>query len=170
MRELRLDQPLPGQLHGLGRARRRHHDRAAVRARGGAREHRGRSDLLEAEQAEELAEPRQGLLEHPGEGVVGRVAARDAGPAVDEHDSRVGDERVDGGADVLGLVADDAVARDDVAGVLDPLAEPLPVRVVVRGAAVTDRDDPDRDRALFGRGGVMRVGAHAVDRRYPAPP
>ena len=42
----------------------------------------------------------------------------------------------------------------------DPLVEPAAVRVVVRRAAVADRDHGHGDRAELGRGGPMRIGAH----------
>jgi high-affinity iron transporter len=56
--ELRLEQLLPRELNGLGRPRHRDDDRAAIRSRGRAGEHRRSADLLPAQHAEELAEPR----------------------------------------------------------------------------------------------------------------
>jgi high-affinity iron transporter len=75
VRELRGEELLPGEAHGLRRAGHRHDHRAAVGAGGRAGEHRGGADLLVAEQAEELAEPGQGLLEERRERVVRRVAS-----------------------------------------------------------------------------------------------
>ena len=75
VRELRGEELLPGEAHGLRRAGHRDDHRAAVGAGGRAGEHRGGADLLVAEQAEELAEPGQGLLEERRERVVRRVAS-----------------------------------------------------------------------------------------------
>ena len=47
----------------------------------GARQHRGRTDLLEAQHAEQLAEAVELLLEERRDGLVGRIASRDAGAA-----------------------------------------------------------------------------------------
>ena len=70
------------------------------------------------------------------------------------------DELVDRRADLVGLVAHDAIARHDRSRGLGVLAQPEAVRVVVGGAGVADRDDADRDRASLGGGGAVRVGAH----------
>jgi high-affinity iron transporter len=74
MGELRFEELLPREANGLRRAGHRDDDRAAVGAGGRAGEHRRRADLLEAEHAEELAEPRERLLEQRGERVVRGVA------------------------------------------------------------------------------------------------
>jgi high-affinity iron transporter len=73
--ELRFEELLPRQANGFRRAGHRDDDRPAVRAGSRAGEHRRRADLLEAEHAEELAEPRERLLEQRGEGVVRGVAS-----------------------------------------------------------------------------------------------
>jgi high-affinity iron transporter len=75
VRELRPEELLPGEAHGLRRPGHRDDDRPAVRAGGGAGEHRRGTDLFEAEHAEELAEPRERLLEQRRERVVRRVSS-----------------------------------------------------------------------------------------------
>ena len=65
----------PTRANGFRRAGHGDDDRAAVGAGGRARQHRGGADLLEAEHAEELAEPRERLLEQRGERVVRGVAS-----------------------------------------------------------------------------------------------
>ena len=75
MGELRFEELLPRETNGFRRAGHGDDDRAAVGAGGRARQHRGGADLLEAEHAEELAEPRERLLEQRGERVVRGVAS-----------------------------------------------------------------------------------------------
>ena len=53
-------------------------------------EHRGRADLLEAEHPEQLAEPRQPLVEERVDGFERAVAARDAGAAGRDDDVDAG--------------------------------------------------------------------------------
>jgi len=74
MGELRFEELLPREANGFRGAGHRDDHRAAIRAGGRAGEHRRGADLLEAEHAEELAEPGERLLEERGERVVRRVA------------------------------------------------------------------------------------------------
>ena len=75
-------------------------------------------DLLPGEHAEELAEAVDPLLEHPGDGVVGRVARGDACSAIREHRLDVVALRSIGQdlADLLRFVRNDPVVDDLVPG------------------------------------------------------
>src|SRR5207302_42371 len=81
MAQLRQQQLVEGEPAGVGRARERHDDAAGVDAHLRARKHRGDTDLLVGEDAEELAEARQALVEQRRHRLERRVARRDAGAA-----------------------------------------------------------------------------------------
>src|SRR5262245_63556422 len=72
--ELRDQQLLHGQPNGRFRARQAHDDVACGEAGARAAHDRGRSDLLIAEQAEELAEAVEPLLQQAADGFVCTVA------------------------------------------------------------------------------------------------
>src|SRR3970282_1221141 len=130
VRQLRDDELLQREPAGIGRARQGEEDAPLDYAALRAREHRRRADLLVGEHAEQLAEPREPLVEERLDRLVRRVAARDPGASREDEglDRRRGATRADDRRHLGGLVLDDGVARDAVARRFQELPGERPAR------------------------------------------
>src|SRR6516165_5349322 len=142
--ELVHEDPLPGVAARAGRARQGEEVGAAGDAgRRPALDRRG-ADLVVAEPAEELAEPRDFLLVDAVEGLRCHIAPGAAGRYYDV-DRPIGDPRPKLRDDLLLLVTDDASCGDMVAGGRGEIGKSIAGAVLRRVAGVGDRQQRDVD-------------------------
>src|SRR3970282_1865452 len=115
--QLRDDELLQREPAGVWRARQGEQDPPLDHTSLRAGEHRRRADLLVGEHAENLAEPREPLVEERLDRLARGVAARDPGASREDEglDRRRGAARANDRGHLSGLVLDDGVAGDAVA-------------------------------------------------------
>src|SRR6266850_6099343 len=131
MRQFGDDQLLQRQPAGIGRARQREKDATLNDPALRPREHGRRADLLVGEHAEELAKTAQPLVEERLDRLEGRVAAGDARASREDESlyRRRGTARADHSGHLRGVVLDDGVSRDAMAGRGQELADERAARI-----------------------------------------
>src|SRR6267378_5326881 len=169
--QLGEDELLHREAAGVRRSGDAEHETAMIDARLGTGQHGRAADFLKREGTEQLAETRQGSLEHRDERRDRHVAFRDARPAV--RDDRVTGPRglFDRVEDLFRFVLYDNVEQDRMPRAEEEIANQLAGLVGLRRATVGNRDDA----ALHGCGRVLLVllryrhGPDALeeDRRRP---
>src|SRR5260370_776019 len=133
MPELGQQQPLHRKPYRRLRTRERHDDLAGGEARRGAAHHRRRSDLLEAQHPEELAEPVEPLLQQCIDRFERAVARRDASAAR-------GDDRLRARIAEMGDSPDHQRLAAEVLGIRNAPPD-LARRLVSQALVVEDRRD-----------------------------
>ncbi len=146
--ELVLEDVVPAVAACAGRARQHKDIGAGQYARIGAGLNRRRADLLEADPAEQFAEPVDPFLRDIAERLGRDIAAGDAGSAGrDNHlDLGVGGPAAELVGDRRAVVANDIARGENMAGFLHAFAQRVARAVIVHVAGVGDRQNGDADR------------------------
>src|SRR5581483_666160 len=148
MSELRQQQALHGEAHRLLRPWQADDDASGGEPGAGAAHHRRRSDLVEAEPAEEFAESVETLLQDRRHRLVRAIARGDAGAAGRDDDFDVGVCQLpfDGVAHELGLVLHDRASGDAVSRAGEQIGDRASALVGLFGARVADGQHEAADR------------------------
>src|SRR2546428_8466977 len=129
MSQLRDDELLQGEAARVRRSGQAEHESTVVYACDRAGHHRGAADLRVRQGTEELAEPRERLLEERQESRNGDVAGGEPRAAI--RDDRVAGPRglLDGIGNLLRLVLHNRVEEDRVTGPGKAIPDELPRRI-----------------------------------------
>src|SRR3972149_4532943 len=135
------DELLQGKAAGVGRSGEGEDEPALPDPGLGAGEHRRRPDLRVGEQAEELPEPREALVQHAFHRLERRIARGDPGPARQDErlNARIFARPANHVPDLARLVLHDGRLDDLVPGHRQKFPDQLPARVGLGHLRVGDR-------------------------------